>query len=327
MTRPVTPLLQHIGAHVRRARAAAGTSRAALAAQSGLSMRFLAGLESGTANISLLRLQQVAQALGLDLAALVAPASAERMGRRRNSGAGRTTRAPAKTSAAEAAHAEAAIAAVLAGRSAAELGEVRDWLAARFAAERGPLIALLGLRGAGKSSVGKHLARRLGVPFHELDALIERAAGLPLAQIFELQGEAFYRRLERETLARFLATTPAAVLATGGGVVTSPETFALLGRRCTTVWLQATPELHWRRVVRQGDRRPMRGHPGAMQELRALLAARGPLYAQAHLCIDTSGRSPAAVAEELASRLRTRRDPPQRSGGRRPTRPRSATRR
>jgi XRE family aerobic/anaerobic benzoate catabolism transcriptional regulator len=282
-------LLSRIGTRVRRARLARGTSRAALAARSGVSMRFLAQLEAGTANISLLRLQEVAQALALDLGVLFARDD-------------RGGRAGVETAAARGGAAQE-VAALLAGRSLAELGEVRAWLSARFASEHGPLIALLGLRGAGKSTVGRRLARRLGVPFHELDALIERAAGLPLEQIFELQGEPSYRRLERQTLARFLSTTATGVLATGGGLVTDPETYALLRRRCTTVWLQAAPEVHWRRVVRQGDRRPMRGHPGAMQELRALLAARGPLYAQAHLCVDTTGRSVTAVADDLAARL------------------------
>ena len=279
-------LLARIGERIRAARTARGASRAQLAARSGVSMRFLAQLESGDANISLLRLQEVAQALDLDWAALLGEDAVPGHGRASASG-----------------HAPPEIAALLTGRTASELAEVRDWLASRFATTRGPLIALLGLRGAGKSTVGKRLARRLRVPFYELDALIERAAGLPLAQIFELQGEPSYRRLERETLARFLAATPAAVLATGGGLVTDPETFALLRARSTTVWLQATPELHWRRVVRQGDRRPMRDHPGAMQELRALLGARAPLYAQAHLHVETSDRRVEAVAEELATRL------------------------
>jgi XRE family aerobic/anaerobic benzoate catabolism transcriptional regulator len=294
-------LLARIGARIRAARTAQGASRAQLAARSGVSLRFLAQLESGDANISLLRLQEVAQALDLDWPALLGEDLA-----RGNHGApsGRRQRAHGGGVPAD-------IATLLAGRTAGEMAEVRDWLTARFAVRRGPLIALLGLRGAGKSTVGKELARRLRVPFYELDALIERRAGLPLAQIFELQGEPFYRRLERETLAHFLDATPAAVLATGGGLVTDRNTFALLRARATTVWLQATPELHWRRVVRQGDRRPMRDHPGAMHELRALLSAREPLYNQAHVRIETSDCSAAAVAEALAARLvpgrRTRR--------------------
>lgn len=297
-------LLRRVGQRVRDARRQRGESRAALAERSGLSLRFLAQLESGAANISLLRLQEVATALGSDLQALLVfePAS-----HHPDDGASQSrTRQPAAR--------RGAVERLLRGRSARELEEVRQWLAARFELERRPVVALLGLRGAGKSSVGAQLARRLGVPFHELDALIETAAGLTLPQIFELQGEAYYRRLERQALARFLADTPAAVLATGGGLVTDRDTYALLRRSCTTVWLQADPKLHWSRVVRQGDRRPMRDNPAAMQELRALLAAREPLYAQADCAIDTSGRSVARLANDLAATLRRRGFPAKAAG-------------
>jgi XRE family aerobic/anaerobic benzoate catabolism transcriptional regulator len=250
-------MLHHIGDRVRATRRDRGESRAALAVRSGLSVRFLAQLEAGAANISVLRLLEVAQALGLGLGDLLGlePRSAE---------------AP----------------------TAAE--------------QRKPVIALLGLRGAGKSSVGARLARALGVAFFELDALVEERAGLPLEQIFELQGQAAFRRFEREALARFLAATRTGVLATGGGLVTEPETYAFLRRGSTTVWLRTSPEQHWQRVVQQGDRRPMRDNPAAMQELRGLLAARIPLYAQADLTIDTTGRTVAQVAAELARRLRAR---------------------
>jgi XRE family aerobic/anaerobic benzoate catabolism transcriptional regulator len=275
-------LLQQVGTRVRQAREARGESRAALAARSGVSLRFLAELESGTANISLLRLHEVAQALGLGLPALLGGSPG-----------------PPPDPAPERRDLDA----LLDPRSPAELRETRDWLATRFGSGRPLRVALLGLRGAGKSTVGRRLARALRVPFFELDALIEAAAGLPLAQIFELQGEAYYRRLERVTLEQFLEEHPAAVLATGGGVVTAPETYALLRRGCTTVWLRAEPGLHWQRVVQQGDRRPMQNNPAAMQELRTLLAARAPLYAQAHVTLDTSGRTAAQVAVELLERV------------------------
>jgi XRE family aerobic/anaerobic benzoate catabolism transcriptional regulator len=148
-------------------------------------------------------------------------------------------------------------------------------------------VALLGLRGAGKTTIGRKLAKRLRLPFVELDQRIEQAAGLTLPEIFAIHGESYYRRLERETLERVLDEGPL-VLATGGGLPTSPETWALLKRRARTVWLRAKPEDHWNRVVQQGDKRPMADNPQAMAELRRLLESREPLYAEAHYVVDTS---------------------------------------
>jgi XRE family transcriptional regulator, aerobic/anaerobic benzoate catabolism transcriptional regulator len=162
-------------------------------------------------------------------------------------------------------------------------------------------IALLGLRGAGKTTIGKQLARELHVRFVELDRRIEKAADMSLGEIFSLYGDEYYRRLERETLAAVLGETRATVLATGGGIVTSPEAFALLKKSAVTVWLRATPEDHWNRVVRQGDRRPMADHPEAMADLRALLESREPLYASADHTIDTSGRTVKAIVDDVAS--------------------------
>ena len=151
-----------------------------------------------------------------------------------------------------------------------------------------PMIALLGLRGAGKTTIGRRLARRLRVPFVELDQEVERAAGLPLAELFRLHGEGYYRRLEQETLERLLSEPRRVVMATGGGLVTSADTWSLLRRRSLTVWLRARPQDHWNRVVQQGDRRPMAEHPAAMIELRRLLASRESLYAQSAHTVDTS---------------------------------------
>ena len=161
------------------------------------------------------------------------------------------------------------------------------------------IIALLGLRGAGKTTIGKQLARRLHVRFVELDRRIEKAADMSLAELFSLYGEEHYRRLERDTLARVLGEHRSIVLATGGGIVASPDTYALLKRHATTIWLRATPEDHWHRVVSQGDRRPMADHPQAMADLRALLAAREPLYAAADHMVDTAGRSVADIVDQL----------------------------
>ncbi len=161
-------------------------------------------------------------------------------------------------------------------------------------------IALLGVRGAGKSAVGAALARKLGIRFVEVDQEIEEAAGLPLGDVFTLHGEAYYRRVEREVLTRLLAEHVPMVLATGGSIVNDPTNYALLKSRARTIWLRATPEDHWNRVVAQGDQRPMAENPHAFEELRALLAARSKLYARADRTIDTSGRSLKQVVASIA---------------------------
>jgi len=228
-------VLERLGERVRSLREDHGLSRNQLADASGLSSRYLAELEAGTGNISVLRLLDVAAALGSTAGALIGGAEQ-----------------PSPSS------------------------------------PRAGVIALLGLRGAGKSTLGVALARRLRVRFHELDALVETAAGMSLAQIFEMHGERYYRRLEREALSRLLVETKRAVLATGGGIVTEPETYGMLRRNTKTVWLSARPRDHWSRVVAQGDRRPMADRGQAMEELEVLLAAREPLYARADLVVDTS---------------------------------------
>ncbi|MEP6863324.1 MAG: shikimate kinase [Deltaproteobacteria bacterium] len=175
-------------------------------------------------------------------------------------------------------------------------------LAATAEPEQKP-IALLGVRGAGKSTIGAALAKKLDYRFVELDQEIESATGLSLGDVFTLHGEAYYRRVEREVLARLLAEPTPTVLATGGSIVNDPTTFALLRSRARTVFLHAKPEDHWNRVVAQGDQRPMAENPHAFEELRGLLAARAKLYARADRTIETSGRTAKQVVAEIAAAL------------------------
>lgn len=152
------------------------------------------------------------------------------------------------------------------------------------------VIALVGLRGAGKSTVGRALGKHLSLSFTELDSLIEEEAGMSLSQVFSLHGEAYYRRLEHDTLQSYLAHNQSGILSTGGGIVTHDSSLQLLTRECTTIWLQASPEEHMNRVLNQGDSRPVAGRSNAMDELRDLLSTREHLYQQAELHISTSQR-------------------------------------
>ena len=271
-------LLSAVGNVVRRVREERGLSRRALSDKSGVSERFLADLETGAGNISVARLDEVARALGTTAGALL------------NEAEGRPPRQ-----------------ALLAGLSREELHEAERWLRARFGQGAGPLVALVGLRGAGKSTIGRALAEKLSVPFFELDALVEEAAGLSLAGIFSLHGEAYYRRLAREVLTRFLAENETGVLATGGGLVLDREAWKLLQKRCRTVWLQAAADDHWQRVLAQGDQRPSAATPHARDELRALLKAREPLYAQAEMAVDTSRSGVAGAVRDILKHLEVRR--------------------
>jgi XRE family aerobic/anaerobic benzoate catabolism transcriptional regulator len=283
-------LLDRLGSRVRHERTRCGFSRKQLADRSGISLRFLAQVEAGQANISLQRLEEVATALGVPLTFLLDPQPLEEL-----------------SLPGELQH-------LLASRTPDEMSEILDWVTERFDQRKQRRVALLGLRGAGKSTVGRHLARALNLPFFELDALIEDAAGLSLQEIFELQGQAAFRELEHRTLVRFLSQHTDGVLATGGGIVTARETFQLLQRACVTVWLRARPEDHWNRVKQQGDQRPMQGHPAAMQELRSLLATRESTYGQADLMVQTSGRPVEDIAGSIAARLRA--DAPETWAGR-----------
>lgn len=243
-------LLTRVGETVRALRKRRGWTRRELAGHAGISERFLADIETGRANPSLLRLCRLAEALGLSVTGLLSSSP--------------PPSAPA----------------------------------------RSRVVSLLGLRGAGKSTVGAALAQRLGCPFVELDARVEQRAGASLAELFEMHGEVYYRRLEREVLESILREAgDSLVLATGGGIVTERETFALLERQTHTVWLRAEPEDHWTRVVAQGDTRPMADDDRAFANLCAILAERERLYQQADYVVDTSRRSVADIVDELALRF------------------------
>jgi len=261
------------GQRLRARRVALGLTLRALAERSGLSERYLVLAEQGQANLSLEKLDALSFALDLPVGQLVSTG------------------------------ARGEVDALLAERSDAELAEVLTWLRRRFLGHGQAMVALLGVRGAGKSTVGRALARRLQRDFVELDRLIEEAADLPLAQIFAVHGEAYYRRLEGEALVRLERAGAPIVVATGGSIVMDPENFARLRSGATTAWLKATPEEHWDRVIQQGDRRPMRDHPHALAELRALLAAREPLYRQANITVETSGRTVSEVVERMVDAL------------------------
>ncbi len=271
-------LLSGLGAAVRARRSTLGLTLKKLAEAARVSERFLAQLETGEGNISVARLQDVAEALETSAADLLAIA---------------LTRPPAN-------------------------GKERKAFR---------IVALLGLRGAGKSTIGERVAKRMKVPFVELDALVAREAGMNLSTIFELHGEAYFRRMQKEALRKFLESSKSAkgaVVATGGSIVTDAEAYALLRQRAVTVWLKARARDHWDRVVAQGDGRPMQNRANAMSELKALLRSRNPLYAQAAHVVDTSSvsldeavdrvvsaaRADGALGRPVAASGRSKRDAP-----------------
>jgi XRE family aerobic/anaerobic benzoate catabolism transcriptional regulator len=287
--RPRGALLASLGRALRALRRRHGLTRQALASAAGLSARFLAQLESGEGNVSVAKLERLARALGLAPAALLAAAGdGGEAGESADGGRpallaalmDRLLRAPAS-------------------RLEALLREWEDEPAAPGAAPR--LIALVGLRGAGKSTLGPRLARRLGLAFHELDELIAEGSGLALPEIFEMHGESYYREAERRALGALIARGEPAVIAVSGGIVTDPEALALLKGHTRLIWLKATPEQHMARVEAQGDYRPMRNRPNAMAELQALLRARTPLYEQAHAVVDTSAGPEASLTALVAA--------------------------
>lgn len=189
-------------------------------------------------------------------------------------------------------------------RIAAALGTPLDQLVkdAEPVPGRSRRIALIGMRGAGKTTLGGRLAKAMRVPFFELDQEIERMAGTSLAALIEMYGQAAYRRYESQALHALLDSRPEFVVATGGGLVSEPETYELLLQHCFTVWIRATPEEHMQRVLAQGDLRPMAGSARAMDDLRRILKERTPLYARAHATVNTSGMSEKAAAAVLLQR-------------------------
>src|SRR6267142_2214351 len=270
--------LTMLGDRVRETRTKRGQSRKLLAVESGVSERYLAQLEAGQGNVSILLLRQIASALELSLTELLAEGHDE---------------------AAELALTTQFLKRLPRQKLAAVHSQlVRDYGNARD--ERMKRIALIGLRGAGKSTLGAKLARVLAASFVELDREIEREAGTSLSEIFLLYGQSGYRRYERRSLERVLERNERAVIATGGSIVSEPGTYELLLSACFTVWLKAEPEEHMARVIAQGDTRPMAGNDQAMEDLRRILDGRAVLYGQADVTVDTAGKTP----EQSLSALR-----------------------
>ena len=274
-------LLASVGARARALRIEAGLTVKELAAGASLSPRFINQLEAGAGNISIAGLARVARALGRSTIDLIPPPDTD--------------------------HSMAAeVWRLVAGSDTAAVGDLEQWLATRnHTGSRPRFLALIGLRGAGKSTVGPALSRRLKTEFVEIDKLVENAAGMSLAEIFATHGEAYYRELERESVTKLFDGSNGCVLVPGGSVVTDSETWALIKRRCFTVWLHATPEEFMKRMRRQGDLRPMLGRPSAMHELKTLLSRREPLYSESRLKIRTTGKTPASVINLILKALRT----------------------
>ena len=284
------PLLRALGERVRTLRSRRGLTRKSVALASGVSERHLANLESGTGNASILVLQQVAGALDCALAELLGDV---------------TTSTPEWLMLRE----------LLAGRGEAELRRGRQALEALFRPAgvrpgRERRLALIGLRGAGKTTLGRMLAEALEIPFVELSREVERIAGCSVREIHDLYGTAAYRRYERRALDEAVRDHAEAIIATPGGIVAEPATFRALLDGCTTVWLQASPEEHMARVAAQGDTRPMAASREAMGDLRRILEGRAAFYAKADATLDTGGRSEvesllalSALAADLLPRI------------------------
>lgn len=271
--------LRILGERVRDLRARHGMTRKILAQDSGVSERYLAQLETGHGNISIILLRQIAKAMGDPLHSLVSE----------------TPEPPVELT---------LLVQFLSRLPPKKLVRARNLLMAEFEGsgqdDRRRRIALIGLRGAGKSTLGSLLAQQRGVPFLELAHEIERETGTPIPEIFSLYGQAAYRRYEQRSLEAVIENNAAFVLSPGGGIVSEPATFDLLLSSCFTIWLKASPEQHMARVIAQGDTRPMGGNLEAMQDLQRILAGRAALYKEADAVLDTTGKT---VEQSLAELL------------------------
>ncbi len=262
------PFLEALGQRVRQLRGRRGMTRKATAEAAQVSERHLANLEYGVGNASILILLQVANALQCSLAEMIGDV---------------TTSTPEWLMIRE----------LLDGRDEATLYRVRSAIGELIGtttlhANHGQRIALIGLRGAGKSTLGRMLAKELNFEFVELSTEIEKFAGCTVAEIQALYGQNAYRRYERRALEETIQIYPEAVIATPGGLVSDPANFNELLTHCTTIWLKATPEDHMRRVLDQGDHRPMASSKEAMGDLKAILQAREAFYSKANFTLDTS---------------------------------------
>ncbi len=256
-----------VGERVRKARQRKGISRRILSELSGVSQRYLAQLEAGSGNISIALLFKVAHALDHRIEWLVSdedPWASE----------------------------TAQMADLYRSATAEQRQRVIQILnPGRPAQMRRQRICLIGLRGAGKSTLGRLVGNALSIPFVELNRDIEEQSGMPVEEVMALYGQEGYRRLERQAVERIIATSDALVLAVAGGIVSEPETFALLLRNFHTIWLKASPEEHMQRVRAQGDERPMAGNPKAMEDLKSILTSREALYARAEATVNTSDQT------------------------------------
>ena len=278
------PFLAALGERTRALRSRRGLTRKGLAKAADVSERHLANVEMGVGNASIQFLRQVAQALNCTLAELVGDETAS---------------SPEWLMIRE----------ILRGRSEPELAQARGSLAAMFGAPasqaaRRQRVALIGLRGAGKSTLGRMLADSWVVPFVELNRQIEAVAGCSLSEIHSLYGPQAYRRYEKRALEETIQRFPRAVIATPGGIVSEPATFNLLLAHCYTVWVRATPEEHMGRVLAQGDTRPMSGNSEAMSDLRRILESRAAFYSKADEVYDTSEKTMEEAFVGLQEQLR-----------------------
>jgi XRE family aerobic/anaerobic benzoate catabolism transcriptional regulator len=273
----VAKLMARVGERVRKARERKGIPRRVLSEQSGVSPRYLAQLEAGEGNISIGLLQRVAIALDHRIEWLIGEDDPWNSDALRVADMFRS--ATAQT--------QASVLRILSPEPAESL--------------RANRICLIGLRGAGKSTLGALVGQALGLPFVELNSEIEEQSGMPVDELLALYGQEGYRKLEAQAIERIISTYESMVLAVAGGIVAEPETYATLLNTFHTIWLKTSPEEHMARVRAQGDERPMAGNPEAMEQLKSILTSREALYGKAQANLDTSGRSPETSLAELLS--------------------------